>query len=112
MIEAVGYRVVLRPDPVVEETVGGIILAVDSKLEKGATITGTVVAIGPEAFRSFNRAAGFQQYVPWVSVGDRVYYAKYAGKWVLDGKEDLLVVADDDIVAKIKDDVETETKTD
>lgn len=114
MIEAVGFRVVLRPDPIEEKTASGIFLAVDEKMEKGATVTGTVLHIGPEAFRSYNRAAGFTDYVPWVKPGDRVYYARYSGKWVVDEttKEELLVVNDEDIVGKILNDVATETQAD
>lgn len=114
MIEAIGFRVVIRPDPVVETTKSGIYLAVDEKLEKGATVVGTVVQIGPEAFRSYNRSAGFTQYVPWVNVGDRVHYARYAGKWVEDPytKEEFLVVNDEDIVDRIINDVAAEAPTD
>lgn len=103
-IEAVGFRVLVKPDPIKEKTQGGIILQTNKQLEKNATTTGVVVSIGPEAFRSFNRTAGFQDYVPWVNVGDRVSYAKYAGKWIDEGEDEFLMLNDEDIVARIRND--------
>lgn len=98
-MKAVGFRVVVLPDPVEEKTESGIILALDKKMEAGATQSGTVVDIGPEAFRSYNRAAGFTTYVPWCNIGDRVSFARYAGKWVDEGDKEYLVLNDEDIVA-------------
>jgi co-chaperonin GroES (HSP10) len=68
-----------------------------------------VVDIGPEAFRSYNRAAGFTSYVPWVKVGDRISYARYAGKWVEENEKDYLIINDEDVVAILepKNDVAT-----
>lgn len=103
-IEAIGFRVLVKPDPVKEQTQGGIIIATNKQLERNATTTGVVINIGPEAFRSYNRTAGFTSYVPWVQPGDRVSYAKYAGKWIDDGEESFLVLNDEDICARIKDD--------
>jgi co-chaperonin GroES (HSP10) len=102
-IEAVGHRVVVKPDPVEKKTKSGLIIQTDERLEKAATVIGTVVSIGPEAFRAFNRSAGFKDYFPWVKPGDKVYYAKYAGKFVQDPEtqEDFLIVIDEDIVARI-----------
>lgn len=117
MIEPVGFRVLIKPDPVLETTKSGIVLALDKKLEAGATQTGTVMALGPEAFKSYNRAAGFNQYVPWCTIGDHISFAKYAGKWVddPDTKEEFLIINDEDVVAKfskVKDDLATEAAPD
>lgn len=101
-IEAVGYRVVVKPDPVKEKSQGGIILATDEKLERAAISVGTVVALGPIAFMAFKPYEG-----PWVNPGDKVAYAKYAGKWVADPEfpddkdKELLVLNDEDIVCKL-----------
>lgn len=98
-IEPVAFRVVIRPDPVKEVTKGGIVIASDKKLEKAATVSGVILAIGPDVYNAFKTLlpnAGLK-------IGDHVLYAKYAGKGVQDPetKEDLLLVNDEDIVAKI-----------
>jgi len=91
--QPVSHRIIVKPDPVVETTKGGIILATDKKLEQNAQVFGTIVAIGEDAWKAFNPfrpRAGLE-------VGDRVAYAKYAGKWISD---DVLVLNDEDVVAK------------
>lgn len=116
MIEAAGFRVIIKPDAVVKKTQSGILIASDERLERGATDRGIVVNIGPEAFLSYNRAAGFADYRPWCLVGDYVSYAKYAGKNVEDPdtKEHLVVLNDEDIVAilKRKHDLDAQSTTD
>lgn len=105
MIQAVGFRVLVKPREVEETTASGIVLATDKKLDKGATVIGTVIHVGPEAFRSYNRSAGFKDYFPWVKSGDEIYYAKYSGKWVDDPDEpgvEYLMLNDEDIVGIIK----------
>lgn len=96
MIKAVAFRVVIRPDPVEERTKSGLILAVDKKLEKGATDRGTIVEIGPDVYSAFKTTLPFGGLV----VGQRVAFAKYSGKWVEDEEtqENFLVVNDEDIV--------------
>lgn len=106
-----GFRVLVKPDPIKEKTQGGIIIQTNKVLEKNATTTGVVISVGPEAFRSFNRTAGFQDYVPWVKVGDRVSYAKYAGKWIDEGDEEFLMLNDEDVVARIVNDCSNNMET-
>ena len=104
MPKAVGFRILVRPDVVKKTSEGGIDLsALDEKLEQGAQVTGVVLDVGPEAFRAFNKAAGFTQYVPWVKAGDHIYYAKYAGKGIVDPetKEKLLFLNDEDIAGLV-----------
>lgn len=98
MLKAVAYRVIVRVKEVAEKSKGGIVLAVDKKMEKNAHTEGVVVDIGEDvyaAFKTKSQHAGLQ-------VGDRVFYAKYAGKWIEDPDtgENLLVLNDEDIVAK------------
>ena len=100
--KAVGFRVLVKPDAIVEKTVGGIVLALDEKLEKGAQVKGVVIDVGPEAYRAFNRAAGFDDYRPWVKPGDHVYYAKYSGKRIIEGTEELLFLNDEDIAGLVE----------
>lgn len=98
MPKAVGFRLLVKPDAIEEISKGGIVLALDAKLERGAQVTGIVLDVGPEAFKAFNKAAGLVD-APWVKVGDRIYYAKYAGKRIVDEKtkEELLFLNDEDI---------------
>lgn len=95
-MQPVAWRVLVKPDDIEEKSEGGIVLAVDKKLEKGARITGVIVGIGEDVYpNSILPKAGLH-------VGDRVYYAKYAGKTVLDNEtgEELVILNDEDIVAK------------
>jgi len=97
VIVPAGHRVMIKPDDVEKKTASGIVLPVDEKKEKAATVIGTIVAIGPNAWRAFDDG------LPWATIGDRVYYIKYAGKFV--GKEEeFIVVNDEDIIAVIRED--------
>ncbi|MEX0932329.1 MAG: hypothetical protein WDZ61_00345 [Parcubacteria group bacterium] len=87
-----GFRVLIKPDPVLKKTKSGIVVSVDDKLYRAATTIGTIVEIGPTAWRAYDDGQ------PWAKVGDRVYYAKYAGKIIDDGTEEGLVVLNDEDV--------------
>lgn len=102
--KAVGILLIVIPDPVEKTTKSGIVLATDEKLERGATESGVVYDVGAEAFRSYNRAAGFTQYVPWVKPGDHIYFSRYAGKWVKDKKSEvmLLIIRDEDVCGLVE----------
>jgi co-chaperonin GroES (HSP10) len=101
--KAVGFRVLVKPDAIEEVSQGGIVLALDTKLEKGAQVTGIVLDVGPEAFKAFNKAADVVDQ-PWVKVGDHVYFARYAGKRIVDpvDKEELLFLNDEDIAGLVE----------
>src|SRR6266852_5526485 len=104
MPKAVGFRVLVKPDDIIKTSKGGIAIVTDERLERGATTTWTVVEVGPEAFRAFNKAAYFVCWLfgiwkPWVKVGDHIFYAKYAGKSIddIDGTP-LLFLNDEDVI--------------
>lgn len=103
-VKAVGFRIVIKPDPVMEKTKGGIILATDDKLERAAISVGTVVEVGPIAFMAFKPYEG-----AWCKAGDKIAYARYAGKWVADPEfpddkeKELLVINDEDVVCLLED---------
>lgn len=80
-LQVVGHRLMIDPDPVETVTKSGLILAKDERLYREATHIGTVVQIGPNAF------VGFADSEPWCSVGDRIIYARHAGKFVEDPDE-------------------------
>lgn len=96
-LEARGYRVIIRPDPVEEVTKGGIVIAQNERLAEAARVTGVVVSIGNTAWKHHKVDE------PWAKEGERVCYSRYAGKTIVDPEteEELIVINDDDIVAAI-----------
>lgn len=99
MINPNTFKVVIRPDPVKEKTKSGLIIAADKKLERGATESGVIVALGPDVY------AAFKPSLPQggLKVGMRVAFARYAGRWVADPEsgELLLVVLDEDVICEL-----------
>jgi len=82
-----GHYVAIKPDPVEEISQGGIILASDydddeAARQLAATITGTIISIGPDAW------VAFKSKKPWAKVGDRVYYIRHVAK-MIDDPDDL-----------------------
>lgn len=99
MLEPLGNRVIILPDPVEEVSRGGIILNLDERQEKAACSTGTIVSFGPSAW--LDPSLGGK---PWVKEGDRVVFAKYSGKYIKDPDDDkieYMVVNDDAIQVRI-----------
>lgn len=96
MIVPLIHRVLIKVDVVETKTASGIVLAVNEKREQAAAETGTVIAIGDTAFQDFKA-----EVVP--QIGDKVYFAKYAGKVVKDSDgTEYTCVNDEDICAIIK----------
>jgi co-chaperonin GroES (HSP10) len=111
-VKAIGHRVILKPDPVVEKTASGLYLAVDKKAERTASQKGTVIGIGPMAWKNDLYGYGKDGWEPWCKVGDRVFFPRYGGKLICtnDGphvadedREYIIVVNDEDIQAVILD---------
>lgn len=113
MIEALGHRLTIRPDKVVDseaektkklaEKAGFVLpnktreeLESEQLREQAGVDQGIVLTIGKTAFNDFGGA-------PWCQVGDYVAYARHAGKWVKDPDtdENILVLNDEDIVCRI-----------
>jgi len=104
MLEALGNRVIIKPDSIEKVTPGGIVIAQTDKYvreEKAATSTGTVIDFGGAAWLDPVMGGA-----PWVDVGDKVVFARYAGKYVIDPEdgEEYVVINDDAIQARILDD--------
>jgi len=96
MLKPILHRVIVTPDPFEEVTSGGIVLAIDPKKERLAVESGTIVSVGDTAF-----SGDFKTENP-PKVGDRVYYAKYAGKVIKDtDKVEYLILNDEDVIAVI-----------
>lgn len=86
--EVLGHRVLIDPeipkDTLDEGALKGFKIVGDGiQREKAATTIGVIVGIGKNAWKAFDDGQ------PWAKVGDRVYFAKYGGKWITaeDGKE-------------------------
>lgn len=103
-LEGFSFFINVKPDPVEKKSKGGIILTMNERQEMGATTRGTILAIGEDAWSAYKPKrvhAGLQ-------VGDRVFYAKYAGKLVQENEdsEPTLILRDEDIVGKIAKEIE------
>ena len=97
MINVKGYRILVKPDDVETVTAGGIILAIDEKLEKSGQQFGTVVGIGHTAW------TGGNDETPWCEEGDRILFSKHAGRFVYDPVDDseYMIMNDTDVLAVV-----------
>lgn len=100
-INPLDVRVLVKPDKVEEKTKGGIILPDQHKeQQKWATVKGTLVAVGANAWAEAKVSNGF---VPPLA-GSRVLFAKYGGVNLegTDGEE-YRIMNDEDIVASLEE---------
>ena len=104
MLEAIGHRIIVEPDPVDNERDLGdgrkLEIVVDENKESAAQIVGTVVQIGPTAWRDFNKDYTNE---PWAEIGDKVMYSRYGGKRVQDPEnyKEYVILNDEDILCKV-----------
>lgn len=105
MIKVPGFRIKVKPlkleeiDNVYAQAKrAGIIMSDhdDMKAQRKGVDQGTVLAIGPTAFKDYGDS-------PWCFVGDTIVYAKYSGMVVKDPEdgEDYLIINDEDVVAVV-----------
>lgn len=106
MIQIVGHRVLIKPFAVEEidekfkaaKNAGIIIPDSDSEaLRKTAVDRGIVVGIGNTAFIDFGGT-------PWCSIGDEVFFSRYAGKHITDPytEDKFVALNDEDIIAVVQ----------
>lgn len=90
------FNVIVELDPTEEKTAGGIILTTE-KVDRNRTeeVEGTLVAVSKAAFT-------FDEDAPRPRIGDRVYFARYAGILIERGDKWLRVIKDKDVVAVVK----------
>jgi chaperonin GroES len=92
-IEPLGDRVVIKPTPREEVSKGGIVLP-DTAKEKPQE--GKIIAVGPGRVTEDGNRIAME-----VKKGDKVLYSKYAGtEFKLDGEE-LIIMREGDILAKM-----------
>jgi chaperonin GroES len=91
-IQPLGDRVVIKPAEAETQRASGLYVA-DTAKEKPQK--GTVVAVGPGRWED-------GQVEPMnVAVGDTVLFAKYAGTEIRVNDEDVLIMSQKDVLAKI-----------
>lgn len=98
-VAPVGHRVIVKPDPVEVKSKGGIVIAYkDKQREQASAQKGTVVAVGDMAWKNSLYGYGIEGWKPWCKVGDRVFFARYAGKTFRDDDdpEDIFTVMNDE----------------
>ena len=86
-------RIVIRPQVQEEVLASGIVIP-DTAKEKPQQ--GTVIAAGPGRLDDNGKRVQMD-----VKVGDRVLYAKYTGQEVKIDQEELIVLSEKDILAKV-----------
>ena len=86
-------RVVVKADEAEETTAGGIVLP-DAAKEKQQR--GTVLAVGPGRLLDSGERAPIS-----VSVGDKVLFGKYGGTEIEVDGEDVKILRESDILAKV-----------
>lgn len=74
----VGWRLSVLVLTIPEVTAGGILMVDDNRDARSlASPQGVIVGVAPQAYAD---PARFQDGKPWVSIGDRVMFQKYAGR--------------------------------
>src|SRR5437870_9689686 len=91
-VVALADRVAIRPMEETEEMKGGLYIP-DTAKEK--PIQGEVIAVGPGRMEKGQR-------VPMeLKVGDRVVYGKYTGSQVELEEEEIILIKESDVIAKL-----------
>lgn len=101
-INPILHRVLVKPFKLeeVDETYKkaramGLAIPTDAKeykREQQAVEKGVVLQVGTTCFKDYGESSDL------VKVGDTVIYAKYAGKWLKQDEEDVIVLNDEDIL--------------
>jgi co-chaperonin GroES (HSP10) len=109
-LEPAGHRVIVKPDPLsaleekemqqyesLQKLNFEIADAKDKKRKQSAVHTGTLVAIGVNAWKAYDDG------IPWAKVGDRVHFAKYGGYVCEEDGVQYRVLNDEDITAIVRE---------
>jgi co-chaperonin GroES (HSP10) len=102
MIKVVLHRILIKQDKLedankdyVKMRQMGLVLAAseDQKRAQAGVDTGTVVAIGATAFKDFGTTSP-------ISVGDKIAYARFSGKFITDPatQEEFVALNDEDVI--------------
>lgn len=101
-LQVVGHRVLIKPHFLEPETDWGFKIDVteEFKRQKAATETGIIIGIGPNAWLAFDDGK------PWAEVGDEIFFARHAGKFIEWKGEEYLIINDEDCQCIVHRDVE------
>lgn len=93
--QPVGYRILIRPVPVVEKTKGGIILTDKSREDQSyLNSIGQIIAMGPECYSDRKK--------PWCKVGDWILYGRYAGAKISVQNVKMVLINDDEVLGTLE----------
>ncbi len=96
MINILLHHVLVKLDEPETKTASGIILAVDEKKERKAVEYGTVVKVGPTAFLDYGRDPTI------LKEGDRISFARYSGKSIVDSDgTEYVLLNDNDVLVTL-----------
>ena len=98
MLRPLDARVLVKKPEREEQTASGIILP-DTVSEQGQTALGNVISVGPGS-RNMNDG----QHMPMdIKIGDKIIFTKFSAVEISHNGEDLFVVMERDIIAKIEE---------
>lgn len=105
MIKVCGHRVLIDPETPKKKVDEGALAGFEFvgegvEREKAATTIGRIVSVGDTAWKAFDDGQ------PWANVGDRVYFAKYGGKFIKYGDKEYVIINDEDCVCIVNEDDE------
>jgi len=91
-----GGHLLVLPEKVEEKTKGGIYLPQTTLEKEQAATVGTLIAIGPTAWKDLDDG------VAWAEVGDKISYSRYAGV-SMSGKDNdsYVLINDNDVLARL-----------
>ncbi len=104
-IKPILHRVLVKPDGLYEDPIfkkarqAGLAMP-DSesiRMEENRMDTGVIVDMGSSAFSAYMREADLTE-CP-IKIGDKVSFARHAGKVIMDGDTRYIVMNDEDVVA-------------
>ena len=110
-LQLAGHRVLVLPDEVedeyeIEGTELKLHIVQDERLARAAQMAGTIVSVGPSAWKAFREVDDKGREVngrPWAKVGDRILFSKYSGRMWEDPQTEIryLFINDEDVLAVI-----------
>ena len=102
-LQVPGHRIMIKPQELKKKTESGILIEYgeNEALEKAGLTQGTVVQVGPDAYKTMY-VSGYAP-APWCKVGDEIIHAKYIGFEVTDPETNVQyrLINDEDVIAVI-----------
>ncbi len=99
-VRALGHHVLVKIEEPEKKSKGGIVIPDQVRdADKRGSEMGVVIDVGPTAWMA--DGLGGKR---WAEVGDKVWFAKYGGKWITDPETDqqVLLLLDTDVIAKLE----------